>query len=227
MLPGHDPGDLCLARLNDKVVLTGDFRGNIRPVNIQPNRIMGILGVHQRNTPIECLDTYKGELALSVGTGIKTIPAKACIFSSGHSEIRFWNTRDVKTVLEGSKEARTQVKGSTRKKKLTGKDRKTTFYSGFGENLDEKIELKDQENSSDEEGDEKSENEKEKQKNEKKEIENEGPKSSDSLSEDDLDPPEPSTSELESDHKPMKRPPQPSQSNSKKKRRKKSFKPLL
>ena len=69
MLPGHDPGDLCLARLNEKVVLTGDFRGNIRPVNIQPNRIMGILGVHQRNTPIECLDTYKGELALSVGTG--------------------------------------------------------------------------------------------------------------------------------------------------------------
>ena len=41
MLPGHDPGDLCLARLNEKVVLTGDFRGNIRPVNIQPNRIMG------------------------------------------------------------------------------------------------------------------------------------------------------------------------------------------
>ena len=153
---------------------------------------------------------------------------------SGHSEIRFWNTRDVKAVLEGSKEARTQVKGSTRKKKLTGKDRKTTFYSGFGENLDEKIELKDQENSSDEdekseeenENDEK-ENENDEKEKEKKEIENEGPKSSDSLSDDDLEPPEPSTSELESDHKPMKRPPQPSQSNSKKKRRKKSFKPLL
>ena len=109
------------------MVLTGDFRGNIRPVNIQPNRIMGILGVHQTNTPIECLDVYQGELALSVGTG--------------HSEIRFWNTKDVKEILEGTKEARTQVKAVEKKKKI-GKDRKNTFYSGFGKSLDEEIELK-------------------------------------------------------------------------------------
>ena len=159
---------------------------------------LGILGVHQSNTPIECLDCYKGELALSVGTG--------------HSEIRFWNTRDVKEILEGTKEARQQVKGSTKKKKLTGKDRKTTFYSGFGENLDDKIELKDQHHSSEDE-----------------EIEKQGPNSSDSLSEDDLGQPEPSTSELESDHKTIKRPVSPKAGNSagKKRRRKKNFKPLL
>ena len=160
--------------------------------------MLGILGVHQSNTPIECLDCYKGELALSVGTG--------------HSEIRFWNTRDVKEILEGTKEARQQVKGSTKKKKLTGKDRKTTFYSGFGDSLDEKIELKDQHHSSDEE-----------------EIEKQGPNSSDSLSEDDLGQAEPSTSELESDHKTIKRPvsPKAGTSSGKKKRRKKNFKPLL
>ena len=165
--------------------------------------------MHQTNTPIECLDCYKGELALSVGTG--------------HSEIRFWNTKDVKQILEGTKAAREQAKSSTKKKRLTGKDRKTTFYSGFGESLDEKIELKDQHHSSDEEKDEEDIEEEDK----------DGPKSSDSLSEDDLAPQEASTSELESDHKSMKRPPVPSTSsatttpNAKKKRRKKTFKPLL
>jgi len=220
MFPGHDAGDLCLTRMNEKIVLTGDFRGNIRPVNIQPNRIMGILGVHQANTPIECLDCFKGELALSVGTG--------------HSEIRFWNTKDVKKILEGTKQAREPSKASTKKKRLTGKDRKTTFYSGFGENLDEKIELKDQHHSSDEEK-EKEETE-EKEEEEQNEIQDkDGPKSSDSCSDDNLAPQEASTSELESDHKSMKRPPVPPTSsssssatpNGKKKRRKKTFKPLL
>ena len=176
--------------------------------------------MHQANTPIECLDCFKGELALSVGTG--------------HSEIRFWNTKDVKKILEGTKQAREPSKASTKKKRLTGKDRKTTFYSGFGENLDEKIELKDEHHSSDEEKDKEETEEKEEE--EQKEIQDkDGPKSSDSCSDDDLAPQEASTSELESDHKSMKRPPVPPTSsssssatpNGKKKRRKKTFKPLL
>ena len=35
IFPGHDKGDLVCCKLNEKVVLTGDFKGNIRPVNIQ------------------------------------------------------------------------------------------------------------------------------------------------------------------------------------------------
>jgi len=180
IFPGHDKGDLVCCKLNEKVVLTGDFKGNIRPVNIQPNRIMGILGQHQKNVPIECLDVFNEELALSVGTG--------------SSEIRFWNTTSVEAILEGSKEAREGAKKAKKNEKL-GECRKKKFFGGFENNFTDSIELKEKLHSSDEEEDDGDGNSEEKQNSDEA-----GPKDSDSLSESDLGPQE-STTENESDAK--------------------------
>jgi hypothetical protein len=163
IFPGHDKGDLVCCRLLDNVVLTGDYRGNIRPVNLQPNRIMGILGVHQKNAPIECLDIFDETIALSVGTG--------------SNEIRFWNCSGIKSIMEGSKAARSSAKKAKKNERIT-ETKKSKFYKGFENDFENDIDLTEKLHSSDEE-------------------EN-GPKSSDSLSDSEV-PPEASTSELDSD----------------------------
>lgn len=88
--PGHPSSIDCLCPLNDNIVLTGCFDGNIRACHVLPNRFMGIIGNHE-NFPII-------KLALS--------PDRKTLASIAHDEyIRFWNIDglDSKVIQASSK----------------------------------------------------------------------------------------------------------------------------
>ena len=143
---------------------------------------MGILGQHQKNVPIECLDVFNEELALSGEFSIPCFGVEAYFsVGTGSSEIRFWNTTSVEAILEGSKEAREGAKKAKKNEKL-GECRKKKFFGGFENNFTDNIELKDKLHSSDEEGegDEDEENKKDDE-DEKQNSDEAGPKDSDSL----------------------------------------------
>lgn len=117
---------MCCAKLNEHVILTGDVKGRIQAVNIQPNRIMETIGCHSRGVPVERLDVFDRRICLSVGLGA--------------NDIRFWNVSNVKVIEEGSKEARSKYAVTRNKAKMKSRstfikdldgEERVTFYIFF------------------------------------------------------------------------------------------------
>ena len=52
--PGHPESVDALVKFDEDTLLTGSSDGAIRIVNIQPNRLLGLVGAHA-DLPIECL----------------------------------------------------------------------------------------------------------------------------------------------------------------------------
>jgi len=74
--PGH-PGSIdCIAALDENMICTGSVDGLIRIVNIQPNKLLGVLGEHE-DYPVEILASSFD---------------KKYMASSSHEDIlKFWN----------------------------------------------------------------------------------------------------------------------------------------
>lgn len=52
--PGHPESVDSLVKFDEDTILTGSSDGAIRIVNVQPNRLLGLVGTHT-DLPIECL----------------------------------------------------------------------------------------------------------------------------------------------------------------------------
>ncbi|XP_005100082.1 WD repeat-containing protein 55 [Aplysia californica] len=111
---GQDQVD-SLVPITDNVVCAGTSDGNIQAVHVLPNRVLGLVGQHMEDFPVESL-TLTSDLS--------------CVASCSHDQkVKFWNIEELKSqTVDTSKRGTKQAK---KNKVKFGKAKQNDFFSGL------------------------------------------------------------------------------------------------
>ncbi|CAG2248453.1 WD repeat-containing protein 55,WD repeat-containing protein 55 homolog [Mytilus edulis] len=124
----------CMVALTDDIIVCGCDDGNIRAINILPNRIIGVVGDHEK-FPVE---------------NISLSHDKKLLASCSHDQtIKFWNIDD----LDEQRVSDKKKKKSNKSKLLSSAGKKDDFFSGLAEGTGASNDSSDDDDSEDDDDD--------------------------------------------------------------------------